>query len=67
MALALIILLALLTFNAGIELGQLTVIGMALLMTSWFRQKPWYRSRIAIPASILIAMLAAFWTVQRIA
>jgi hypothetical protein len=57
---------ALLSFNFGIELGQLTVIALALGATVWFRKKVWYRSRVVLPASFAIAILAAFWTVQRI-
>ena len=60
-------LLALLSFNVGIELGQLAVIALALAVTVWFRQKLWYQPRIAVPASVAIAVLAAIWTVQRIA
>jgi hypothetical protein len=59
-------LLTLLTFNAGIELGQLTVLAMAFAITGWFLGKPWYRARLAVPASLLIATLAAYWTVERI-
>jgi hypothetical protein len=60
-------LLALLSFNVGIELGQLAVIALALALTACFRQRSWYRARIAVPASMAIAMLAAVWTVERIA
>ena len=46
----------LLTFNLGVELGQLTVIALAFLTVGlWFRERPWYRARIVIPASALIA------------
>jgi hydrogenase/urease accessory protein HupE len=58
---------ALITFNIGVELGQLTVITAAFLSVGyWFRSKPWYRQRIVIPASLLIAMTGAYWTIQRI-
>ena len=60
-------LLSLVMFNAGVELGQVTVILVAwFLLAKWFGDKPWYRSRIVIPASVLIALTATFWTVQRI-
>jgi len=58
-------LLALLSFNVGIELGQLAVIALAFAATAVFLRKPWYRSRMALPASIAIAILAMFWTVER--
>jgi hypothetical protein len=60
-------LLSLVMFNAGVELGQITIILLAFfLVGKWFRDKPWYRTRIVIPISVMIAMVAAFWTVQRL-
>lgn len=57
---------ALLGFNVGVEFGQLTVIALAFLAVgAWFRDKPWYRRRITIPASLAIAAVGAFWMVQR--
>jgi hydrogenase/urease accessory protein HupE len=58
---------ALISFNAGIELGQLTVIAVAFLLTAaWFRHRSWYRQRFVVPASMAIAVTGVFWTVQRI-
>jgi hypothetical protein len=58
---------ALLGFNVGVEVGQLTVIAVAFLLVGyWFGQKDWYRSRIAIPASALIAIVGAYWFVERV-
>lgn len=58
---------ALIGFNIGVELGQLTVIAGAFLTVGyWFGDKPWYRARIAIPASVVIAAIGAFWFVQRV-
>jgi hypothetical protein len=57
---------ALVSFNVGVELGQLAVIALAMAAIGWFRDRPWYRTRIAIPASILIALVGLYWTVQRI-
>jgi len=58
---------ALVAFNCGVELGQLTVIMAAFLLVGWWRNRKWYRRAIVIPASALIAMTGLFWTVQRIA
>lgn len=59
---------ALIAFNVGVELGQLTVISLALLTVGlWFRDRPWYRARIVIPGSLLIAATGAYWTIERIA
>src|SRR5204863_813326 len=38
---------ALVTFNVGVELGQLAVSGTAfVLIAAWARTKPWYRPRL---------------------
>ncbi len=59
---------ALLSFNVGVELGQLAVIAAAFLLIGLpFRNKPWYRRRIVIPGSIAIAAVGLFWFVQRVA
>lgn len=54
-------------FNAGVELGQITIILIAyFLLAKWFGDKPYYRSRIVIPQSAIIAIIATYWTVQRL-
>jgi len=54
-------------FNAGVELGQLTVILAAwFLLAKWFGDKPYYRKYIVIPLSVIISIIAAYWTVQRL-
>ena len=57
---------ALVTFNLGVEGGQLTVIGAALLIVAPFMKKGWYRQRVVIPASIAIAATGLYWTVTRL-
>ena len=58
---------ALITFNVGVEFGQLAVIASAFLLVAyWHRTKPWYRGRFVVPASVAIAAAGVFWTVQRI-
>ena len=58
---------ALISFNVGIELAQLTVIATAFFaVVTWIRDRPWYRTRFVIPASAAIAVIGLFWTVQRI-
>jgi len=58
---------ALLTFNVGVEAGQLSVIGMAFVLVGWHcAHRDWYRSRIVVPASALIACTAVYWTVERL-
>lgn len=58
---------ALVTFNIGVEAGQLAVIGAAFLLVGWhYANRSWYRSRVAIPASMLIACTAVYWTIERL-
>jgi hypothetical protein len=58
---------ALIGFNVGVELGQLAVIAVAFLLVGYaFGKKPWYRSRIAVPASAVIASIGAWWVVERV-
>lgn len=57
---------ALLGFNVGVELGQLTIIAAAFLAVGfWFRDKPWYRSVVVIPGSTAIALVGAWWFLER--
>lgn len=57
---------ALVMFNLGVEGGQLCVILLAFLAVGWFRDRPWYRKAVVIPASVLIGAVGVFWTCQRI-
>jgi hypothetical protein len=52
---------ALVSFNAGVEGGQLFVISIAAIV---FARK--WRSRVVVPASLAIAAMGLFWTVQRV-
>ena len=56
----------LIAFNIGVELGQLSVIALCFLLVGfWFKDKPWYRIVITIPASIVIALIAIYWVLER--
>lgn len=58
---------ALISFNVGVELGQLSIIlFMYFVVAKAFSQKTWYRARVVIPASVIIALVAAYWTVERV-
>jgi hypothetical protein len=60
-------LICLVMFNLGVELGQLTVILTAyFLLARWFGDKPYYRKYIVLPLSIIIAIIAGYWTIQRL-
>ena len=58
--------IALASFNLGVEGGQLAVILLAFLAVGHFRSRDWYRSRVSIPASCCIAAVGLFWTIERI-
>lgn len=56
----------LISFNVGVELGQLSVIaGCFLLVGFWFAKTSWYRRFIVIPASLAIGALALWWFIER--
>lgn len=58
---------ALIAFNVGVELGQLAAIALALLTVGlWFRERSWYRRRVVIPGSALIAAVGGYWTIARV-
>jgi hydrogenase/urease accessory protein HupE len=57
---------ALISFNLGVEGGQLTVIAAAFLLVGLpFRGRSWYHRRVVVPASCAIAAVGLFWSVQR--
>jgi hydrogenase/urease accessory protein HupE len=58
---------ALVSFNVGVEGGQLAVIALAFLVVGWwFARREWYRGRVAVPVSAMIALTAVYWTVERL-
>ena len=57
---------ALVTFNVGVESGQLAVIGAAFLLVGWYYGRQWYRRLVVVPASALIACTALYWTLERV-
>ena len=58
--------LALVTFNAGIEVGQLSVVALALSTLGWCRHRAWYRRRFVVPVSVIIGLTGLVWTVERV-
>ncbi len=58
---------SILSFNIGVELGQLAVIAaMFLLIIIPLRKKVNYRKMVVYPLSVLIGIVAAYWTVERV-
>ena len=59
--------LALVSFNIGVEFGQLVIILLGFLSVGfWFRNRPWYRNIVIIPGSAIIALTGLYWTYDRI-
>lgn len=58
--------LGLIAFNVGVEIGQLAVIAVAFAVLAVpFGKRPWYRRVIAVPASAAIALMATYWVLDR--
>lgn len=58
---------SLLSFNIGVELGQITIILAAyFLISKWFSNKIWYKERIVYPICTIISSVALYWTIERI-
>jgi HupE / UreJ protein len=58
---------SILSFNAGVEIGQMAVITATfLLLVIPMGREPWYKRRAVYPLSALIGCIAAFWTIQRV-
>lgn len=53
-------------FNVGVEIGQLAVIAAAwIALAAFFGRFDWYHRRIGAPVSVGIALIAAFWVLER--
>ncbi|MEL6543079.1 MAG: HupE/UreJ family protein [Myxococcota bacterium] len=57
---------ALLSFNVGVELGQLAVIAIAFALVFQIRERPTYRRWVVIPTSAVIALIGFYWTIERV-
>lgn len=58
---------SILSFNAGVEAGQVAIIALVFLcIVIPLKNKPWYRKWIVFPLSGLIAIIATYWTIERI-
>ena len=56
---------ALLTFNVGVEIGQLFVVGLALLLYRSLVRWPTF-TMARVPALYAIGGVAAFWSIERV-
>lgn len=58
---------SLVSFNVGVELGQIAVILIAyLLLALPFGKQKWYDARITKPMSLVIACVGLYWFIERI-
>lgn len=60
------LLVPLVGFNAGVELGQLAVVLVLLPVMFWGRKSGFYRNVVLRGGSILIALVALVWLVERV-
>ena len=59
--------LALISFNIGVEFGQLAVILMAYLMIRmWFKERTIYRKVVIVPGSLAISVIGLYWFFERL-
>jgi hypothetical protein len=59
--------LSILSFNIGVELGQISIIlAVFALLVVPFGKKKYYRKRLVYPISIAIAVTALYWTIERV-
>jgi hypothetical protein len=59
------LLLALVAFNLGVELGQLAIVAVFLPVAYALRETPLYRRVIMTGGSIVVAAIAAGWLIER--
>jgi hypothetical protein len=57
--------LSLLGFNLGVEIGQLAIVAAFLPVAYWLRNTGFYRRGIFKSGSIITAVVALFWFVER--
>lgn len=55
-----------LAFNVGVESGHMVVLAGAFALLGWWRHRPWYRARVAMPLSLGIGAVATYWTIERL-
>ena len=58
--------LSLISFNIGVELGQLSVIAIAFLCLAPIMKKQWYQPTVVKALNFGIAIAAAYWVIERV-
>lgn len=61
------VLSSLISFNVGVELGQLAVVFAAYFAcVKWIMNKSYYKPKFLYPISVLIGCVAIYWTLDRV-
>jgi hydrogenase/urease accessory protein HupE len=58
--------LALLSFNIGVEIGQLMILAIATPAVFWLRRKEWFAQHGVRAMSVAIALAGLGWFIQRV-
>jgi HupE / UreJ protein len=53
-------------FNVGVEIGQLAIVAVFLPL-AWLLRKTWFYRQLMTVGSLLIAIIAAIWLLERVA
>jgi hydrogenase/urease accessory protein HupE len=61
------VLMPLVSFNLGVELGQLMVAAVVLALLWKLRSKPVFAARLAAACSAAVAVLGSYWLFERVA
>jgi hypothetical protein len=59
------ILVPLLSFNLGIESGQIAVAAIVLPMIWWLNNKPQFAKTFLKVCSLLVSLMGAYWLIER--
>ena len=58
---------ALVGFNIGVELGQITIILILFgVISYWFNTRSWYKKLITLPISSVVGLMGLYWFFERI-
>jgi hydrogenase/urease accessory protein HupE len=59
--------IALISFNVGVELGQIGTILLAFIFLSfWFKDRNRYRAVVIMPGSVFISVIGVYWFIERL-
>ncbi|MGH8720299.1 MAG: HupE/UreJ family protein [Burkholderiales bacterium] len=61
------LLIALVAFNVGVEIGQLAIVSTFLPIAFWIRETWFYQRALLTGGSAAVAALASLWLIERIA